>query len=172
MRQFKTLTGTDIPNVVDYIKGYLKTHKEIEILIGCDAQKHKRTTTVYGIVIVLYTPGKGGHVLCTSETTPYEKEMTTKLINEVWKAVEVAEYLRENGIPKVKWIDIDLNPDPKYDSNKVLRQAIGLVEGMGYHVRWKDHGALVNHTADRVARKSERKSERKEKRRMKKNKVN
>lgn len=161
MRQFKTLFGKEIPDVVDYIKEYLKTNKDIEILIGCDAQKGKRKTTTYGIVVVLYTPGKGGHVLCTSETTPYEKEVSVKLINEVWKAVEVAEYLRENGIPQAKWIDIDLNPDPRFQSNKILRQAIGLVEGMGYKVRWKDHGALVNHTADRVARKSDRKAQRK-----------
>jgi predicted RNase H-related nuclease YkuK (DUF458 family) len=170
MRQFKTLSGKEIPNVVDYIKEYLKTHKNIEILIGCDAQKHKKNKTVYGIVIVLYTPGKGGHVLCTSDVTPYEKEITVKLINEVWKAVEIAEYLRENGIPQAKWIDIDLNPDPRYQSNKVLRQAIGLVEGMGYHVRWKNNGALVNHTADKVARKEERKQERREKRKLNKRK--
>jgi predicted RNase H-related nuclease YkuK (DUF458 family) len=73
-------------------------------------------------------------------------------MNEVWKAVEVAEYLRENEIPKVTFIDIDLNPDPKYKSNKVLRQAIGLVEGMGYKVRYKHEGAMVTYSANHLVR--------------------
>lgn len=151
MKTFKNLQGKEIPNVVDYIKEYLKEHKDIEILIGCDSQRHGRKTA-YVTVVALYTPGKGGHVIFSRENTPVERDIAKKLITEVWKAVEIAEYLRENGIPKAKFIDVDLNPDPKYGSNKVLRQAIGLVEGMGYKVRWKRHGAMVTATADHVVR--------------------
>ena len=73
-------------------------------------------------------------------------------MNEVWKSVEIAEYLKENGLPKVKWIDIDINPDPKYKSNSVLRQAVGLVEGMGYNVRYKQLGAIMTYAANHLVR--------------------
>jgi len=73
-------------------------------------------------------------------------------LNEVWKSVEIAEYLKENGLPKVKWIDIDINPDPKYKSNSVLRQAVGLVEGMGYNVRYKQLGAIMTYAANHLVR--------------------
>ena len=41
--------------------------------------------------------------------------------------MEVAELLREAGLPKVTYIDIDLNPDPKYKSNEVFRQFYKLI---------------------------------------------
>jgi predicted RNase H-related nuclease YkuK (DUF458 family) len=152
MKKFKTLYGLPIDNVVEYIKNYLLDKTDVEILIGSDSQSFGNFKTVYGTVIALYTKGKGGHLLCTKETTPFEKEMSVRLMNEVWKAVEIAEYLRNNDLPKVTWIDIDLNPDPKYKSNRVLRQAIGLVQGMGYKVRYKHNGAMMTYGANHLVR--------------------
>ena len=151
MRKFKTLQKVEIPDVVEYIKDYMKEHKNIEILIGCDSQAHGRKTA-YVTVIALYTPTKGAHVIFSRENTPLERDLAKKLITETWKSIEIAEHLRENGIPRAKFIDIDLNPDPRYDSNKTLRQAIGLVEGMGYKARWKHNGAMVQATADHLVR--------------------
>jgi predicted RNase H-related nuclease YkuK (DUF458 family) len=152
MKTFKTLYGTPITDVIDYIKNYLVDKTDVEILIGSDSQSFSNTKTVYGVVIALYTKGRGAHVLCTKETTPIEYDTSYRLMNEVWKAVEIAEFLRENGLPKVTWIDIDLNPDPKYKSNKVLRQAVGLVEGMGYKVRYKHAGAMMTYSANHLVR--------------------
>jgi len=152
MRNFRTLNGKPIDNIVDYVREYISTHDDIEILIGCDSQSYKGRTTVYGVVVALYTPGKGAHVLCYKETTKIERDLASKLIIETWRSLEIANFLTENGLPKPKYIDIDLNPDPKYDSNKTLRQAIGLVEGMGYKARWKNNGAMVTKTADHLVR--------------------
>lgn len=152
MRNFRTLYGKPIENIVEYIREYLTTHDDIEILIGCDSQSYKSRRTVYGVVIALYTPGKGAHVVCYKETTPIERSVAVRMINETWRSLELAEMLRENGLPKVNYIDLDLNPDPLYESNKTLRQAIGLVEGMGYKARWKDHGAMVTRAADHLVR--------------------
>lgn len=152
MREFKTLYGKPIPDIIKYIKNYLINKSDVEILVGCDSQSYRNTKTIYGIVIALYTKGKGAHVLCTRESVPIEKNTSVRLLNEVWKSIEVAEYLKENGLPKPSWIDVDLNPDPKYKSNSVLRQAIGLVTGMGYKVRYKQLGALVHYAANHLVR--------------------
>lgn len=152
MNNFKTLHGIPVNEVIDYIKDYLKDREGVEILIGSDSQSYNSSKTVYGVVIALYTKGKGAHVLCTKDTTPLEKDTSNRLMTEVWKAVEVAEFLRENGIPKASWIDIDLNPDPQFKSNKVLRQAVGLVEGMGYRVRYKQNGAMITYCANHLVR--------------------
>lgn len=152
MREFKTLHGNKINNLIDYIRDYVSTRNNVEILVGCDSQSYRNTKTVYGIVIALYTPGKGAHVLCTRESVPLEKNTSVRLLNEVWKSIEVAEYLKNNGLPKPSWIDLDLNPDPKYKSNSVLRQAVGLVTGMGYKVRYKQLGALVQYAANHLVR--------------------
>ena len=152
MKKFKTLYGTPIPNVIDYIKEYISTREDVEILIGSDSQCYGNKKTIYGVVIALYTKGKGAHVLCTRETEPMERNTPNRLLAEVWKSIEIAEYLKENGLPKPQWIDIDLNPDPKYKSNSVLRQAIGMVEGMGYKVRYKHLGALMTYAANHLVR--------------------
>jgi predicted RNase H-related nuclease YkuK (DUF458 family) len=132
MKKFKTLHGTPIPDVVEYIREYISTRENVEILIGSDSQSYSNRKTIYGVVVALYTKGKGAH--------------------EVWKSLEVAEFLKENGLPKPTWIDIDLNPDPKYKSNATLRQAVGLVEGMGYKVRYKHVGALMTYAANHLVR--------------------
>jgi predicted RNase H-related nuclease YkuK (DUF458 family) len=152
MRQFRTLYGTPISNIFEYITDYMSTRKNVEVLIGCDSQSYGKRKTVYGVVIVLYTPTKGGHVLCYKETVAKEKNIPVRLMNEVWRSIEVAEELKNYGIKKAKYIDIDLNPDPRYKSNAVLRDAIGLVEGMGYEVRCKTKEPLVTYAANFLVR--------------------
>jgi predicted RNase H-related nuclease YkuK (DUF458 family) len=150
--KFRTLYGKDIPNVVDYIKNYIYHNQDVELLIGADSQSYENRVTKYGVVIALYSKGRGAHVVCTRETVPIEHNMQMRLMNEVWKSVEIAEFLKNNGLPKPKFIDIDLNPDPKYKSNSMLRQAIGLVEGMGYRVRYKRNGASIQYAANHLVR--------------------
>lgn len=152
MKKFRTLYGTPIPDVIEYIKEYIATRENVEILIGSDSQCYGNKKTIYGVVIALYTKGKGAHVLCTRESEPMERNTPNRLLSEVWRSIEVAEFLRENGLPKPQWIDIDLNPDPRYQSNSVLRQAVGMVEGMGYKVRYKHLGALMTYAANHLVR--------------------
>jgi predicted RNase H-related nuclease YkuK (DUF458 family) len=149
--EFKTLRDRKSIDLVDYVRSYLNENPEVEILIGCDSQNHL-DTTVYATVVALYFPRNGAHVLFCKEITPIERTRQVRLMNEVWKSVEVAEKLRLADLPRAKYIDVDLNPDKRYKSNEVLRSAVGLVEGMGYTVRYKSLGALVTHAADALVK--------------------
>ena len=151
-KKFRTLYGTPIPNIVEYIREYVSTREDIEILIGSDSQCYGNKKTIYGVVIALYTKGKGAHVVCCRETVPMEKTTSVRLLNEVWKSIEIAELLKEAGLPKPKYIDIDISPDPKYKSNAVLRQAVGMVQGMGYECRYKHLGAIMTYAANHLVR--------------------
>lgn len=150
--KFKTYNGKPIEDVGSYIRKFInENHNNVDILIGCDSQGKGRKTK-YCTSIVLYVRGNGGHVIFTEEITPIEKNIQVKIINETWKAISVAEYLKEINLDCVKYIDIDVNPDPKYGSNSAFKQAVGMVEGMGYKFRYKHGGAMINHTADHLAR--------------------
>ncbi len=149
--EFKKLRDRNSIDLVDYVRSYLIENPEVEILIGCDSQNHL-DTTVYATVVALYFPRNGAHVLYCKEITPTERTRQVRLMNEVWKSVEVAEKLRLADLPRAKYIDVDLNPDKRYKSNEVLRSAVGLVEGMGYNVRYKTLGALVTHAADALVK--------------------
>lgn len=149
--KFKKLYQKDELELIPYVAQYLSEHANVEILIGCDSQNQGNTTT-YAVVIALYRDGKGAHVLYRRWKTPKETVRNLRLLNEVWYAIETAEALKEAGIQKPKWIDIDLNPDPKFKSNEVFRQAVGLVEGMGYEVRYKTLGPIATYAADYCAK--------------------
>jgi len=149
--EFKKLRDRNSIDLVDYVRSYLIENPEVEILIGCDSQNHL-DTTVYATVVALYFPRNGAHVLYCKEITPIERTRQVRLMNEVWKSVEVAEKLRLADLPRAKYIDVDLNPDKRYKSNEVLRSAVGLVEGMGYTVRYKSLGALVTTAADALVK--------------------
>lgn len=148
---FKILSSGKEVELISYIKTYLETHPNIEILIGCDSQNRKRDS-IYAIVIGLYTPGKGAHVLYSRFHTPRERENINRLLNEVWHSVETAELLKEKLGIKATWIDIDLNPDPKFRSNQALASAVGVVTGMGYKVRHKGNSPVMTYAADHLVK--------------------
>ena len=149
--EYKRLYDGEKVNLIQYVEEYLTTKENVEILIGCDSQNFS-DKTIYAIVVALYDKGKGAHVLYKKWRTEREWTRNIRLLNEVWYAVEVAEMMKEAGLPKVKWIDIDINPDPKFKSNEVLRQAVGLVEGMGYKVRYKTLGPIATYAADHLVK--------------------
>lgn len=151
MRVFKTLSGRNQVDLISYINEYRIKHPNFEILVGCDSQ-NRRKETIYAIVIGLYNPGKGAHVLYSRFVVPREKDNVTRLINEVWFSVEVAEQIRVDLDIRAKFIDIDLNPDPRYKSNAALTSAVGIVTGMGYTVRHKGHSPMMTYAADNLVK--------------------
>jgi predicted RNase H-related nuclease YkuK (DUF458 family) len=151
MKTFKTLIEKKQVDVIEYTKAYLESHENVDILIGCDSQVKGRET-VYALVLALYTPGKGAHVLFNKFTTPKDREISTRLMNEVWQSINLANDLRDAGLPKAKYIDIDLNPDPRFRSNEVLRAAVGWAEGLGYSVRHKGDSPMMTYCADHLVK--------------------
>lgn len=150
-RIFKTLTTHQQISLTSYISEYLLSYPDVEILIGCDSQ-NQYSATYYAIVVGLYNPGKGAHVLYSKWSADFEKENTVRLLNEVWYSVEVAEYIKNKLNIRATWIDIDLNPDPKYRSNQVLTSAVGIVTGMGYKVRHKGNDPVMVYAADHIVK--------------------
>lgn len=149
--EYKRLYDGKKVDLINYVGEWLETKPNAEILIGCDSQNFS-DKTIYAIVVALYDTGKGAHVLYNKWTAQREHTRSIRLLNEVWYAVEVAEKMKEAGLPKVKWIDIDINPDPRFKSNEVLRQAVGMVEGMGYKVRYKTLGPIATYAADHLVK--------------------
>jgi predicted RNase H-related nuclease YkuK (DUF458 family) len=148
---FKKCSGEKIENIVEYVREYMKDHPTVEIMVGTDSQ-NRGGKTVYSTVIALYTPGNGAHCIFKRWRTPKETVRNTRLMNEVQASLEVAGELVSAGIKKPAYIDIDINPSPRYKSNEVFQAAKGWVEGSGYEVRFKTFGPLVTTFADWLVR--------------------
>lgn len=148
---FRKFSGEKISSVDGYIKSYLKTHDGIEILVGTDSQ-NRGDYTIYSTVIAMYDPGHGAHCIFRRWREQRERVRSTRLMNEVWASLSCAEDLKKNGVENIKYIDIDINPNPRYKSNEVFNSAKGMIEGMGYEVRFKTFGPLVTTMADYVVK--------------------
>ena len=148
--EFRKFSGETI-NIVQYVRDYILKMPNTEILIGCDSQ-NSATKTCYAVIVALYEPGHGAHVVYRREKVRKERNDKVRLMTEVWKSVEVASLLRDSGLT-VKYVDIDINPNPKFKSSEVYESACGLVRGFGFDCRYKTLAPLCTTIADFMARK-------------------
>ena len=148
--QFKSLSNGNKIDLIPYIKEFLSKNSNTTIFIGSDSQNTRSTT--YAVVIVLHNPSKGGHVLYAKNNVPRITDRFIRLWGEVEYSLQTANFLVNNGIQKPAFIDIDLNPDPKYKSNQVLRAALGYVESMGYTPRCKPEAMVATYVADAICK--------------------
>ena len=146
---YRILASETSVNLETYLGEYLSQNPEANIIIGCDS-KNREDYTIYGLVIVLYKEKKGGHVLYAKERIPRVRDRWSRLWREVELSVALANELQEKGFPMAQFIDLDLNPDPRYKSNDVVRAAVGLVESMGYKARTKPFSLCASYAADKV----------------------
>lgn len=149
-QKFKSLSTRKEVDLIPYVKQFLVDNKDTSIYVGCDSQNERNTT--YALVIVLHNAGKGGHVLYSTEVVPKIADRYTRLWNEVVYSVNLADHLTANGIQKPNNVDVDLNPDPKYKSNQLLRAALGYVEAMGYVPRCKPNAMVATYVADALCK--------------------
>ena len=148
--KFKSLSNRKSIDLVEYVKEYLVANPNIDIYVGCDSQLHGDVTD-YGIVVVLHKGKSGGHVLYASLQRERIRDKFTRLWQEVEYSISTANALRDAGIT-VKYLDLDLNPDPRWGSNSVLRAAMGYVESMGYTPRCKPFAISASYAADKICK--------------------
>jgi predicted RNase H-related nuclease YkuK (DUF458 family) len=149
--KFQSLTNGQYIDLIPYLKTKLAEADNIRMYVGTDSQ-NVGSRTIYATVIVLHYGNNGGHVIYRKTSVPKILDKFTKLWNEVQDSVELAQYLEANGIEKPAYIDLDFNPDPRYQSNTVLRAALGYVESLGYSPRCKPDAVSASYIADKICK--------------------
>ena len=155
---FKKFGGVKIPDFVGYVKDYVANNPGMEIMIGTDSQ-NRGSRTYYSTVIAMYHKdkmGQGHGAHCIFKKWTLARNLNTnlpfeRLINEVVASIKTADDLKAAGI-KVTCIDIDVNPSPDFESNKMYSTLKGMVIGSGYECRWKTLGPLITTMADWVVK--------------------
>jgi predicted RNase H-related nuclease YkuK (DUF458 family) len=125
--------------LLPYLRSWVEKNPDHKIYIGCDSHNAAKKTT-FATVIVLHHRngnGNGGHVLYRRESFPLIKDKYYRLWKEVEFSVGAAQFMMEFGFEKPAYIDVDLNPDPRFHSNSVLRAAVGLIQSLGIEARHK-----------------------------------
>ena len=135
MNWCKLGTGEKI-SLNEYLRDWLKDNVDHKIYVGCDSHNSGNKTT-FAVAVVMHNQRKGGHVIYSKLILPRMSSRYERLWKEVELSVETAQSMIDHGIQKPDYIDVDLNPDPRYQSNSLLRAAVGLIESMGMEARYK-----------------------------------
>ena len=146
---FKRLSDHKVVDLIPHLKELINGVNDVKIYIGTDSQTSGQYTQ-YATVIVLHWGNRGANVFYNKERLPRINDMFKRLWDEVERSIQVAEFLMKEGLPRVTSIDLDYNPDPQYNSNTVLRSAVGYVESMGYEARVKPEAIIASSCADTV----------------------
>jgi len=149
--KFQKLTGPPKFELGEYVQEYLDKHKHhsVKMYLGCDSQT-KADKTIYATTLVFHVASTGCHVIYKKEIVPVIRDIWDRLWKECEKSVEVALYLREKGI-EIDTIDLDYNVDPSKKSNKLVKAAVGYVNGCGFRARCKPELLPGVYAADNIA---------------------
>lgn len=123
-------------DVLAQVRAVLERTPDVEVLVGTDS--HNRSHhTVYSTAIVLRYHQNGAQVIYHRERAPKVTDLWTRLWGEVERSLTVATLLRETGNIPVERIDMDLNSDERFGSNKLHAAAVGYIRSHGYEPHTK-----------------------------------
>jgi predicted RNase H-related nuclease YkuK (DUF458 family) len=156
--------------LLEYLDTLIKDVKalghELQVSIGTDSQRNGRAYKA-ATVILIHTSedlgggtfvGRGGKMIQAEYPLPvYQKGkegVNERMIAEVGKSIEVATLiaplLDEHDI-KLE-IHADINPNPKWESNKALSAAVGWILGSGYGFKIKPDAPAASNCSDKYAK--------------------
>lgn len=135
-RIFKKMGSHVNVELGSYAQAMVASYPKAKIYVGSDSQNYA-AKTLYATTVVFRFENNGAHVIYHREPTPLVKDMWTRLWGELQRSIDVAGYLKfECNLP-IEQIDLDLNSDPEFLSNKVFQAAVGYAQSMGYKAKTK-----------------------------------
>jgi predicted RNase H-related nuclease YkuK (DUF458 family) len=159
MEGFKLFNGDSIENLADYLKEYYAQYPDLEVFVGTDSAQHGKVTK-YATAISLLRPGKGVHVIYRKISINRERDMFTRLWNEVEHTREVGEYVNDvfqefydhNIDGKIPTLHLDFNKQPKYKSYVVHDLSVGYLTAFGFKVKTKPESWCATFCADNLVK--------------------
>lgn len=157
--------------LLEYLEELIKQEKAlghtIAVSVGTDSQRSGRQNFKFATVILISVKedlgggvivGRGGKMIYATYTLNVHgkkkegvnERMLTEVSKSIEAAYEIATFLDSYGI-KME-IHADINPDPRWESNKALSQAIGYILGMGYEFKIKPSSICASYCADHLAK--------------------
>jgi predicted RNase H-related nuclease YkuK (DUF458 family) len=150
--KWKDLNDKKEIDLISFLKNYFIEKPNTTVFVGTDSQNFGRKTH-YAIVIALYNDKKGAKIIYCKETFPVIRDGITRLLKEVEFSINIAQSLQAAGIYNKITIDVDLNEDKKYMSNKLLTTALGWAKGLGFDCRAKPNAFSASCCADMILKK-------------------
>lgn len=147
------------------IKEEVGLNHELLVSVGTDSQRSGRRYKFATVILIQVKEnlgsgvmiGRGGKIISATYHMDFygkrKESINERMLAEVTKSIETAyEIAPILDQYKIKLeIHADINPDPKWESNKALNQAIGYILGMGYDFKVKPSAWAASYAGDRYA---------------------
>lgn len=151
----------------EYLDNLIQEEKalnhELKVSVGTDSQRSGKGYKFATVILITVredlgggvSVGRGGKIISAiyhMNTFKKDKEgVNERMLMEVGKSIEVAyeiaSILEKYNI-KME-IHADINPDPRWESNKALSNAVGYILGMGYEFKIKPESWAASYGGDR-----------------------
>lgn len=131
MDGFQSMQDDEPVELFSHVRELVGKHPQVQVMIGSDSH-NRYGQTIYTTTVVLRYPGNGAHVLYRREKLGRIRDLWTRLWGEVERSLAVARSLKNEAGITVCRIDMDLNSDPRFASNKLHTTAVGYVKAQGY----------------------------------------
>lgn len=142
---FRDHAGRKVTDIRKYIADWLYTHPKGRIYIGADS-KVKGNYVKYAIAICLWDVGRGVHEIYAHTVVPKPSDPFSRLWNEVTKAVEIAELIRD--LAEIE-IHLDINSKPGFWSNQLYDASLGFIRSLGFEAAGKPYAWAASCGANR-----------------------
>jgi len=154
--------------ILEYLEDLINEETEkgykLRVFVGTDSQKYGTAYKFATVIILARTEdlgdgvevGRGGLVMASTHVHKFKarnkEAVNERMIYEVGKSVEVAyeiaSLLDLYEIPLE--VHADINPNPMFESNKAMQQAVGYILGMGYEFKIKPDAFASSYCADNI----------------------
>jgi predicted RNase H-related nuclease YkuK (DUF458 family) len=152
---FKLHSGESV-DAIKYTREVLAKHSllsDVKLYVGCDSQ-NKRYVTSYVVVLAYRYGARGTHYIYTRIDVPKIRERWSKLSKEVEYSLQLAGFLKENGI-EVNCIDFDFNSKEIERSHDLVAWAQGYASALGYNSTVKPEEQVASRAADHLVKRSD-----------------
>lgn len=156
-KYFRTEQGK-LVDIIDYAGEQIAKNPDVKIYIGCDSQVFGPKIK-YVISIVFRVGVKGGHCIYRKinsdrppRDVPKEEQVFTRLSEEVYMTMELAQYFIDNSSIKLHAVEFDFNEEEIHLSNKLIGMATGWAKGLGLSTRVKPDELIACKYSDHICR--------------------
>ncbi len=136
------------------IKNYIRsTSKQTSIYVGCDSRQMTGSTLFVIVIVVHIDSNKGAKVFFEVKRERKITSLRERLMREVDYAVLTALNIIDVVEDRPFEVHLDINPDDKYKSSIVVKEAIGYVKAQGLKPVLKPHSIAAYAVADYITDK-------------------
>ena len=129
-----------------------KSSSESAVYVGCDSQRKKKKIT-YVTTIVIHHNGCNGATVFYAKQTERYIGFYPRLQGEIYKAAEVANVVKDMVGDRKFEVHLDLNPNDKFRSSKLVSEAKGAILGyIGVMPKFKPDAWAASHCSDRFTK--------------------